>query len=176
MAKYSQNFKLKVVQNYLSNTNDDGIRKTANKFGLDRGTVRQWVAIYQTLGKNGFKNQAHRRIYSTEFKLEVVLKILNDGLSLIDALRFFKLKEVGTLSVWLRQYKELGIDGLKPKPRGHHSHMPKPQKPQIKHSQADSDKTHEQLLEELAYLRAEVAYLKKRRALIQKQKEQGKAK
>jgi len=39
----------------------------------------------------------------------------------------------------------------------------------------DRDKTQEQLLEELAYLRAENAYLKKRRALIQKQKEQEQA-
>ena len=41
---------------------------------------------------------------------------------------------------------------------------------------APFDKTQEQLLDEIAYLRAEVAYLKKRRALIQKQKEQEKAK
>lgn len=53
--------------------------------------------------------------------------------------------------------------------------MPKPQITRTKYAQEDRDKTQEQLLEELAYLRAEVAYLKKRRALIQKQKEQEKA-
>ncbi|EPF74006.1 hypothetical protein F956_00554, partial [Acinetobacter indicus ANC 4215] len=55
MAKYSQQFKLEVVQNYLSNKNDDGFRKTANKYKLDRATIRQWVAIYQTLGEDGLK-------------------------------------------------------------------------------------------------------------------------
>ncbi|WP_213064827.1 hypothetical protein, partial [Acinetobacter indicus] len=40
MAKYSQQFKLEVVQNYLSNKNDDGFRKTANKYKLDRATIR----------------------------------------------------------------------------------------------------------------------------------------
>ena len=54
--------------------------------------------------------------------------------------------------------------------------MVKLQQPRIKPSQEDRDKTQEQLLDEIAYLRAEVAYLKKRRALIQKQKEQEKAK
>ncbi len=175
MAKYSQQFKLEVVQNYLSNKNDDGFRKTANKYKLDRATIRQWVAIYQTLGEDGLKPQSHRITYSTEFKLKVVLKILNDGLSLIDALRFFKLKEVGTLSTWLRKYQAHGIDGLKSKPKGRPKQMPKPQRPRIKTSQEDQNKTQEQLLEELAYLRAEVAYLKKRRALIQKRKEQEKA-
>ncbi|OTU37515.1 hypothetical protein CAT61_00535 [Acinetobacter baumannii] len=45
----------------------------------------------------------------------------------------------------------------------------------FKNALNDRDKTQEQLLEELAYLRAENAYLKKRRALIQKQKEQEQA-
>ena len=49
MAKYSLEFKLEVVQNYLSNDNDDGFRKTAHKFGLDQGTVRQWTAVYLSL-------------------------------------------------------------------------------------------------------------------------------
>ncbi len=53
--------------------------------------------------------------------------------------------------------------------------MPKPKMPKAKTIKADQDKTHEELLEELAYLRAEVAYLKKRKALIQKQKEREKA-
>ena len=73
MAKYSQQFKLEVVQNYLSNKNDDGFRKTANKYKLDRATIRQWVAIYQTLGEDGLKPQSHRITYSTEFKLKVAL-------------------------------------------------------------------------------------------------------
>nr|WP_267313865.1 IS3 family transposase [Acinetobacter indicus] len=175
MAKYSQQFKLEVVQNYLSNKNDDGFRKTANKYKLDRATIRQWVAIYQTLGEDGLKPQSHRITYSTEFKLKVVLKILNDGLSLIDALRFFKLKEVGTLSTWLRKYQAHGIDGLKSKPKGRPKQMPKPQRPRIKTSQEDRNKTQEQLLEELAYLRAEVAYLKKPESLDSEAQRTGKS-
>ena len=57
------------------------------------------------------------------------------------------------------------IDGLKAKPKGRAKQMPKPQRTRTQYSQADRDKTQEQLLEELAYLRAEVALLKKRRAL-----------
>lgn len=163
MAKYSQEFKLEVVQNYLSNANNEGFRKTASKFGLDHGTVRQWVTVYQTQGLDGLRHQIKRTSYSVAFKHKVVLKIINEGLSLIEALIFFKLKENGTLSQWLRQYKEQGIDGLKPKPRGRSLQMPKP--PRIKRSQEDRNKTQEQLLEEVVYLRAEVAFLKTRRAL-----------
>ena len=126
MAKYSLEFKLEVVQNYLSNDNDDGFRKTAHKFELDQGTVRQWTAVYQTQGADGLKYQTKRISYSVKFKHKVVLKIINDGLSLIEALIFFKLREKGTLSLWLRQYREHGIDGLKSKPKGCSKQMPKP--------------------------------------------------
>jgi len=63
-------------------------RKTANKYELDRATIQQSIAVYQTLGEESLKSQSKRVIYSTEFKLEVVLKILDEGLSLVDALRF----------------------------------------------------------------------------------------
>ena len=88
MAKYSQKLKLEVVQNYLSDKNGDDFRKTANKYELDRATIRQQVNVYQTLGEESLKSQSKGVIYSTEFKLEVVLKILDEGLSLVDALRF----------------------------------------------------------------------------------------
>ena len=84
----AQEFKLMVVQNYLSDKNGDDFRKTANKYELDRATIQQSIAVYQTLGEESLKSQSKRVIYSTEFKLEVVLKILDEGLSLVDALRF----------------------------------------------------------------------------------------
>ena len=98
-----------------------------------------------------------------------------DGLSNREAMIKFKLRSHCEVIKWVRLYQENGIDGLKPKPRAQPKLMLKPKIPRVKQPQEDRDKTHEQLLEELAYLRAEVAYLKKRRALIQRQKEQEKA-
>ncbi|MEB6678160.1 hypothetical protein MXL88_14970, partial [Acinetobacter haemolyticus] len=54
---------------------------------------------------------------------------------------------------WVTAFEQYGISGLSVKTT------------KSQYSQADRDKTQEQLLEELAYLRAEVALLKKRRAL-----------
>ena len=103
--------------------------------------------------------------HSTDFKYQVVLSVIQDGISTHDTAQKFNLKQRATVSIWLKQYREQGIDGLKPKPRGRPKPMPKSQFPRIKMSQEDRNKTQEQLLEELAYLRAEVALLKKRRAL-----------
>ena len=50
------------------------------------------------------------------------------------------MREKGTLSLWLRQYREHGIDGLKSKPKGCSKQMPKPKKLRAKASQEDHDK------------------------------------
>lgn len=173
MAKYSQEFKLEVVQYYL--TTNSGYSRTGQQFSIERTMVRRWVREFKAQGINALKTGKPRMRHSTDFKYQVVLSVIQDGLSTHDTAQKFNLKQRATVSIWLKQYREQGIDGLKPKQKGRPKQMPKPQRSGIKQSQEDRNKTQEQLLEELAYLRAEVACLKKRRALIQKQKEQEQA-
>ena len=173
MAKHSQEFKLKVVQTYLSN--GGGYKKTGEQFNLCHSTVQKWVAVYHSMGEDGLSVKKSKDSYSIDFKLKVILSIIDDGFSNREAAKYFQLREHVLICAWLRQYRKYGIEGLQPKPKGRLKQMPKPQQPRIKTSQEDRNKTQEQLLDEIAYLRAEVAYLKKRRALIQKQKEQEKA-
>ncbi len=65
---------------------------------------------------------------------------------------------------WLRQYKKDGINGLQPK-KGKHCLLEQPKQIDLEQTKIDKSKTQDELLEEIAYLRAEVALLKKRRAL-----------
>ena len=170
--KYSYDFKLKVVKYYLKNS---GARKSVGTyFSISSEHVRKWVDIYNSFGKAGLKDDIPRTQYTFELKKQTVLSIVEGGLSIRDAMKHSNLKSSALVANWLRQYREHGIDGLKPKPKGRSKQMPKPKILRAKPSQEDRDKTQEQLLDEIAYLRAEVAYLKKRRALIQKQKEQEK--
>jgi len=172
MAKYSQDFKLEVVEYYLSGF---GSNQVGHKFGVHRSDVAKWVAIYNKYGIEGLSRHQTKTVYTPEFKYKVVQSVLKDGLSSRDAMLKFNLKTHVQVLDWLHQYQQYGIDALKPKPKGRPKQMLKPKIPQIKLSQEDRDKTQEQLLEELAYLRAENAYLKKRRALIQQQKQQEQA-
>lgn len=167
MAKYSQEFKLKVVQYYLSN--QGGQKATASYFNIDHSTVRKWVTTYEIYGEQGLLKQVSRSTYSVGFKQEVVLCIINEGLSSREIVKRFRLKERHLAVQWLRQYESCGIEGLKPKPRGRPKGLSMPKPSNVEHSKTDRDKTQEELLEELAYLRAEVAFLKKRRALRLKQ-------
>jgi transposase len=78
---------------------------------------------------------------------------------------------MSTINSWQRAYEKEGIEGLNIKPKG----RPPKMKPPIKRKARKSSKplTREQeLLEELEYLRAENALLKKLQALDQVDKKQ----
>ncbi|AUT38581.1 IS3-like element ISAba45 family transposase [Acinetobacter baumannii] len=162
MAKYSQEFKLEVVQYYLSGF---GRHQVSHKFGIHHSDVAKWVANYNNHGAEGLSRKNTNTVYTPEFKFKVIQSVLEQGLSVREATNQFNLKSHTQLLSWLLQYKEHGIDGLKAKPKGRPKSVPKPKIKKVKNALNDRDKTQEQLLEELAYLRAENAYLKKRRAL-----------
>ncbi|EPH2246727.1 helix-turn-helix domain-containing protein, partial [Acinetobacter baumannii] len=50
MAKYSQEFKLEVVQYYLSGF---GRHQVSHKFGIHHSDVAKWVANYNNHGAEG---------------------------------------------------------------------------------------------------------------------------
>jgi transposase len=161
MAKYSQEFKLEVVHYYLNEC--AGYKRTAHRYGINHDAVRKWVNIYKQHGETGLARQTGKTLFTVDFKQEVVSAMLNEGLSSREAAQRFKIKERWMLVRWLRLYQADGIEGLHPKPRGRPKGMSKPHT--SKTSSADGNKTQAELLEELAYLRAENAFLKKLKAL-----------
>lgn len=166
MAKYSQEFKLKVLQYHFDTKSS--ARKTAIHFNIHESMVRQWAIQYKHHGEESLKPRTTNQIKSPQFKQRMVESVLKDGLSAREAMAKFKLRSHYEVLKWVRDYN---VNGLKSKPQGRPKQMPKPQRSRIKTSQEDRNKTQEQLLEEIAYLRSENAFLKKRRALIQKQKQ-----
>ena len=105
------------------------------------------------------------RHYTPEFKLEVVQAVKSKSLSLNKACCQFRISSVSTLKKWLILFDSCGAESLRVERRGRGKPkirtlvMPrKPKRPLTRE---------EQLLEELADLRAENAYLKKLQALIQ---------
>lgn len=162
MAKYNEAFKLLVVQSYAEG--QQGFKRLAKQYGLDHATVRRWVKSYEQHGPSGLQKKFSR--YSAEFKLSVLHRMRHEDLSARQAITLFDIRGgAGVVREWERQYHEGGFQALKPKARGRPkmptAEPPKPSLPQTEKS------TLEQLLKENEYLRAEVAYLKKLRALRQ---------
>ncbi len=161
MSKYSNEFKLKVVNAYL--LGEGGAGTIANKYNVARTCVQQWVAQYELTGS--FTKPT--RHFSGEFKLKVLNYQQEHHLSDLQTALIFGITNHGTICAWRKKYITGGTEALFQK-QGRRSKMPKksliPNKPREEWTKD----------EELAYLRMENEYLKKLNALIQEDKQREK--
>lgn len=162
---YSLEFRLSVVNFYLSG---NGHKKTGQVFNISYDTVRQWVASYRLHGIDGItsKNASH----TPEFRLSVIELMLKEGMTVREVTAHFNISDKSLVRRWLRVYNTSGADGLLKFRRGRRKSLKQrtdvPLKPDTLLSSPD-DLTAEELRKELRYLRAENAYLKKLKALVQ---------
>ena len=161
ISKYSNEFKLKVVNAYL--LGEGGAGTIANKYNVARTCVQQWVAQYELTGS--FTKPT--RHFSGEFKLKVLNYQQEHHLSDLQTALIFGITNQGTICAWRKKYITGGTEALFQK-QGRRSKMPKksliPNKPREEWTKD----------EELAYLRMENEYLKKLTALIQEDKQREK--
>ncbi|WP_181463367.1 helix-turn-helix domain-containing protein [Lonsdalea populi] len=89
--KYSLEIRLAVVNHYPAGK--EGAQSTAERFGVERTSVRRWVRAWQLHGINGitWKNDCHH----AEFRLVVVKAILNEALSMREAAARFNISSTG---------------------------------------------------------------------------------
>lgn len=165
MSKHTEQFKLTVIQDYLSGVG--GFDAVAHLHGIDKATVHKWVAVYRQHGASGIgKKYTH---YDAQFKLSVLQRMWTKGLSQREAAAIFNIRSAPSIGIWERQYYAGGIDALTPRRRGRPKKMP--EAPITKPSVViDEIRTRKQLVEENDYLRMENAYLKKLEALVQADK------
>ena len=160
MSKYSEEFKLKVINYYLNN--HYSYEFVAKQFKIPAWTtVRIWVRKYFEHGCIGLiKNQ--KASYSGKFKQNVVEYMHSNHLSaLMTAIKFNLASEVTVLR-WERIYYEKGPQGLYINQRGRPRKMDsKPKKKNL------NKEVEEDLIAENQRLRMENEYLKKLNALVQ---------
>lgn len=148
-------------------------RSAARSLGCHKSAVQRWLKQYKQHGTKGFK--IRNGSYDGAFKVRVVQHIRRNGVSLPQAASHFNIPNESTIHSWLKIYEQRGATGLlKGRRGGKASTMTK--KPGKK-APIPTDPATEKLAEmqkELDYLRAENAFLKKLRALVQ-QKEAAKA-
>lgn len=169
MTKYTEQFKLEVVRDYLAE-GSDGLRTVAQRYGIpSHFTVRKWVLAYQLHGEVGLSKKLSQ--YSAEFKLSVLQHMWDNQLSITQAAARFDIRHHAVVGIWERAYQDRGFEALASRSRGRPKPMvtsvPKPD------SSPDNDKrSREELLAEVKQLRMELAYLKKLDALVQARKKQ----
>jgi len=166
MSKYSRNLKIVIAKRYLD---DESSRLLGREFNISSSQIRYWGAVYSFNQEQSFLPPV--LAYSAKDKLKVLTRMQTEDWSLGHTSAFFNLSSPGTLCVWLRNYESFGMKGLEPKKRG--APMKKP--PIVKPKTA-TEMTEGELRDELEYLRAENAVLKKFDALLQEKRLKAKKK
>jgi transposase len=166
MSKYTEHFKLTAIRAYLEGT--DGFRKVAQRFSIDFSLLRRWVASYRT--HSSISPLPHKR-YSIDFKRQVVHYMRENSLSLRQTAAYFGLGQSSQIGIWAHQYYS-GSPVVQRKKPAAVSKRIKPLKPT---DTDDAQKSREQLMAELEYMRMENAVLKELKAL-EEEKERRRAK
>ena len=156
--KYSDEFRIKVVLEYLSGQSG-GFGTIANKYGLHHSIVQKWVHKYELHGAEGLLKAPGS--YSGEFKIYVVEYMHANNMSLKEASHYFCIPSDTTVAKWERIYYEEGPDALLEDRRGRKNMGKKKSSKPKKNVNENED-----LLAEVQRLRMENEYLKKLNALV----------
>lgn len=156
MTKYNEEFKLKLVQEYLAGPL--GYKRLARKYEMSiYGQIVRWVRVFQAFGKAGLRDRQKNKVYSVQSKLNVLHFMKQTGASYQDSAIEFEMHNPTLIVKWKQTFLAERAEGLRKKGR-----PPMAKHPKKKPAKADRTMSREEQLErENELLRLEVAYLKK---------------
>lgn len=160
--KYNKEFKMECVMKYKKGAYIEDPPGT-NSHSSFRHQVVRWARIYDSLGEAGLEHG--RPILDVNRRIELIERV--EAGESYSSVALAAGIQANRLIKWHNIYLESGADGLKLLRRGRAPMNKK--KPVMKD---DSEKSREELLEELEYYKAENEYLKKLSALVQERKAQ----
>ncbi len=172
MAKYSFEFKKKIVKEYLEG--NTGTPHLSKKYGLGSKTqLRQWVNAYREYGDEGLMRSREKQSYSFDFKIHVVESYLSSEVSYQELALLQGINNPTLLCKWVNDFRIAGPDALRPKKKGRKKSLDTNNNNKKKQMQSISDTATvdtsaehvKQLEDELLKLRIENAYLKELRRL-----------
>ena len=128
--------------------------------------MTKWINQYKQFGEASLRHQITKQHYPLNFKLDVLRFKQDTGASYKETANLFNIKEPSIIANWKRNYLTEGAKGLNI-PQGRPPKMPKYSKNVKDSNKKSTPKTNELnlLKQENEYLRLELAYLKKLRAL-----------
>lgn len=169
MAKYSYEFKRKVVQEYLDGKG--GYEDIARQNNIPDGKqVSKWVKAYKELGEEGLMRSRKNKNYSFQFKLSVVELYMTSEVSYQELALSQGINNPSLIARWVNDFRIAGPDALRPKKKGRkktldNKKLKKPSKT-VEATPVDTSAEHiKELEDENLKLRIEVAYLKELRRL-----------
>lgn len=165
MTKYSTQFKIKVVQEYQKG--GISLQDLCDKYAIsDHSAIKQWNDLVIQQGFESLKVKRTKATYTTKFKLRVVNYYRTHELGASKVAAKFNLNPT-QVYLWYRRYQKEGIVGLRPKAKGRPR---KTMNKRTKHSKKSSlaPTKEEQYQQEIADLKAKLAYQEMELAIIKK--------
>ena len=154
--KHSYETRLLAVRKCLSGQAPHAVGR---QLGIADDYVSEWLNLYKLEGESGLQKRPMKRA-NFEEKCKIVCEYAEKGVPLHQVCAEYHVSRSAVES-WTRIYKKRGYDALRTiKPQGRPKNMGRPKK---KEPQTEL----ERLRYENEYLRAEVALLKKVRALVE---------
>ena len=167
MAKYSFEFKKKVVLSYLNG--EGGYNYLSKIYGIPSDTtIKLWVDNFKKFGDEGLMRSRKNKAYSFEYKLHVIELYLTSEVSYQDLALQEGITNPAVLAKWVNDFRIAGPDALRPKKKGRKKLMDSSKKKVTLKETLSNDASSErikQLEDELLKLRIENAYLKELRRL-----------
>jgi transposase len=166
MAKYSYEFKEKIVQAYLNG--EGSYEFLSDKYGISSSTcIKEWVKAYKSFGDDGLMRSRQKKTYTFNFKKNVVELYLSTEISYHELALSLGINNPSLIVRWVNDYRIAGLDALKPKRKGRRPKMAKPKntKNPIPTDESTNSEYLKQLEEENLHLKIEVAFLKELRRL-----------
>ena len=169
MAKYSFEFKKKVVLEYLDGKG--GTPYLSKKYGLgSKSQLRKWINAYNAFGDEGLMRSRKQTKYSFKKKIFVVELYLSNEISYQDLAIQEGITNPSMIANWVSRFRAAGPDALRPHKKGRKKTLDKPKidikAQEVEERIVDTSAEHvKELEDELLKLRIENAFLKELRRL-----------
>lgn len=163
-----------------------GFESIAKKYRIQPSTIKVLIYKYKQHGIESLKHPIRNKAYSIDFKL-MIIKEAYSGKTKTSLAAQYDLPGPGTICSWIKQYDELGYNGLRQKARGRPRSDMGPKEAKTENRAADSSapltsseraefeelkRNYEILKKEKEVSDMEVDLLKKLNALVQQRKQQ----
>ncbi|MBZ2385956.1 helix-turn-helix domain-containing protein [Anaerococcus murdochii] len=167
MPKYTKEFKIKLVMEYLSGESG-GSPMIAKKYDIPEGTLQNWIIKYQSGGFDNLSKKQNQDKFTSEFKLSVIQYRQINNISFRQTAEHFNIKNGSIICNWERAYRQRGLSGLEDnrgRPKKDMTKSNKKSKPNTPINESEREELI-RLREENRLLKMKIIYEKKLQALL----------
>ena len=114
MSKYSSELKSQIVSEYLAG---NPTAELSNNYHISKKCINKWVQLFRMNGSQALKRRRHKRVFTQDFKLNVINYYQTHEESLAEVGAKFDLLPT-QVSYWVNIFQRDGIEDLKPHQKG----------------------------------------------------------